>query len=259
MHPITQRPLLVDLKGRTSLVTGAGGAIGTAIARALASSGASVALNDISASGLKPLEEELREMHGAKVVSVCGSVASENDVRQIFSHLDREWGGVDILINNAGLSYDEDIFNTTLERWNEIIGVHLTGTFLCAREAMLRMRDRGWGRIIQISSVSAHQGAVKGFIHYSSAKAGQLGFTKTLARTAAPYGVTVNAIAPGIVDTPMFRATHGDPTTAPVVANVPLGISSPEDVAASVQFLCSDGARHITGSVLDVNGGLYYR
>jgi 3-oxoacyl-[acyl-carrier protein] reductase len=247
-----------DLTGRTALVTGAAGAIGAAIALRLAEQGAEVALNDLHGEALTPVADTIRRC-GREALCLPADVADEAQVHAMFETIDARFGGISILVNNAGISYQEDIFSTTLERWNRVLAVHLTGTFLCSREAMRRMRERRWGRIIQISSVVAHRGAMYGFVHYASAKAGQLGFTRTLARTGAPYGITVNAVAPGIVDTPMFRETHGTPEDAAVTAETPLGISAPEDIAAAVAFVASEEARHITGAVIDVNGGLYFR
>jgi 3-oxoacyl-[acyl-carrier protein] reductase len=250
--------LQTDLAGRIALVTGAAGEIGCAIAEMLAAAGADVALNDLDEERLAAAAVRVAAI-GWRVACMAADVSDETQVQAMFGRIDRELGPVTILVNNAGISYPEDIFATSLEHWNRILGVHLTGTFLCAREAMLRMRPLGWGRIVQVSSVTAHQGALKGFVHYAAAKAGQLGFTRTLARTAAPFGITVNAVAPGIVDTGMFRDSHGDPAASPVAASVPLGISEPADVAAAVLFLVSEAARHVTGATLDVNGGLYLR
>ena len=174
-----------NLTGRTALVTGAAGAIGAAIAVRLAKEGADLALNDTNGEALAPIAAAVREL-GRQAFCVCADVSDEAQVHAMFAAIDDRFGGLNILVNNAGISYQEDIFSTTLERWNRILAVHLTGTFLCSREAMRRMRDRRWGRIVQISSVTAHQGAINGFVHYSAAKAGQLGFSRTLARTGAP-------------------------------------------------------------------------
>jgi 3-oxoacyl-[acyl-carrier protein] reductase len=139
------------------------------------------------------------------------------------------------------------------------VDTHLTGTFLGCRAAMRRMREQRGGRIITNSSVTAWRGAIRGVVHYAAAKAGQIGLTHTLARTAAPYGITVNAIAPGVIETEMLRQAHGEAGIREVAREIPLGLGTVEDVAAAVVFLASDEARHITGATLDVNGGFYFR
>jgi NAD(P)-dependent dehydrogenase (short-subunit alcohol dehydrogenase family) len=247
-----------ELAGRVALVTGAGRGIGAGIAKALARHGADVVINDVNSALPEEVAAEIRQ-GGRGALCAVADVSSEPDVQRMFSQIDAAFGRLDILVNNAGVGYSEDIFETSLERWKRTLDVHLTGTFLCSREAMLRMREQRWGRIIQISSVTAHQGALRGFVHYATAKAGQLGFTRTLARTAAPFGITVNAVAPGIVETEMFREAHGRKGVAEIMEKVPLGISDVDDVAAAVVFLAGEGARHITGATIDVNGGLYYR
>ena len=176
----------------------------------------------------------------------------------MFVGIDRAFGRIDILVNNAGIVRREDIFETTLESWHEVLDTHLTGAFLCSRAAMRRMRTQGGGRIIMNSSVTAFRGAIRGFVHYSAAKAGLIGLTHTLARTAAPYGITVNSIAPGVIETEMLRQAHGEASIHELAKDIPLGLGSVEDVAAAVIYLASDEAKHVTGATLDVNGGLYF-
>lgn len=248
------------LDGKVALITGAGQGIGAAIAIALAKAGASaVVVNDIrdTASCQQTLQQV--QAAGAKPLLVLADVRDEQQVEAMFSALDNAFGRLDILVNNAGIVFREDIFETSLEHWRAVIETHLTGTFLCSRAAARRMRRQRSGRIIQISSVVGQRGALKGFIHYATAKAGQLGFTKTLALTLAPYGITVNAVAPSAIDTAMLAGAHSREAIEQLASNIPLGIGSVQDVASAVVFLASDEAKHITAATLDVNGGSYPR
>jgi 3-oxoacyl-[acyl-carrier protein] reductase len=250
---------------RVALITGAAGGIGRATVLALARAGYDVCINHYAtghtATGpaAESLAVEVRAL-GCRALVVDADVGDELAVTAMFAAADALLGRLDLLVNNAGIARPEDIFETSLASWNEVMRTNLTGAFLCARAAMQRMRIQRSGCIIQMSSVVAHQGALKGHVHYGAAKAGLIGLTKSLARTAAPLGIRVNAVAPGIVDTEMLQATHGAAGIADLKSRVPLGsLATPEDVAAAVLYLASDGARHITGTVLDVNGGMLMR
>jgi 3-oxoacyl-[acyl-carrier protein] reductase len=248
------------LDGKVALVTGAGRGLGAGIAIGLARAGcAAVMVNDIAAS-----DEADRTVAAVRAAGACtgllqADVRDEQAVETMFAAIDRDHRRIDILVNNAGIVHREDIFETTLASWREVVDTHLTATFLCCRAAMFRMREQCGGRIITNSSVTAFRGAIRGFVHYSAAKAGQIGLTHTLARTAAPFGITVNAIAPGVIETEMLRQAHGEEGIRQVAAEIPLGLGSVEDVAAAVVYLASDEARHITGATLDINGGFYFR
>lgn len=246
------------LKDKVALITGASRGIGACIARTLAGAGADVVVNHLD----QPEEAErvcgeIRAL-GRKALAVAADVRAEQQVEAMFRAIDKEFGHIDILVNNAGVGNYQDIFDTTMESWHWVLETHLTGTFLCSQQAMVRMREQRYGRIIQISSVVAHQGAIRGFVHYATAKSGQLGFTKTLARTAAKYGITVNAVAPGMIGTELFFQTHGIEGGKELAEGALLGLGTPDDIAAAVLFLASTEARYITGSCLDVNGGLYF-
>lgn len=247
-------------KTRSALVTGAAGAIGKATVLALAQAGYAITVNHLDTP--REAEEVAAEVRriGPSVHVFAADVGSESAVAAMFGAHDAAFGGLDVLVNNAGITRAEDIFETSLESWNRVITTNLTGTFLCAREAMRRMSARRFGRIVQMTSVVAHQGALKGHVHYAASKAGLIGLTKTLARTGAPFGVTVNAVAPGIVATPLLEATHGAAGISDLLSRVPLGsLATPQDVAAAVAYLVSDAAAHVTGTVLDVNGGMLMR
>jgi 3-oxoacyl-[acyl-carrier protein] reductase len=248
------------MPARVALVTGAAGGIGRATALALAQAGYEVCLNHLTTSqACERVAAEIRAL-GRHALVVEADVGDEAAVAAMFTTLDAGLGRIDVLVNNAGIARAETIFETSLASWNDVIRTNLTGAFLCARAAMERMRVQRSGVIIQMSSVVGHQGALKGHVHYGATKAGLIGLTKSLARTAAPLGIRVNAVAPGIVDTEMLHATHGDAGIADLKSRVPLGtLATPADVAAAVVYLSSDAARHITGTVLDVNGGMLMR
>jgi 3-oxoacyl-[acyl-carrier protein] reductase len=249
-----------ELQGQVALVTGAAGGIGSATALALARAGADLVINHHGTPGpAEALANAIRAL-GRQALICDFDVGNEAEVAQMFSEVDVKFGKVHILVNNAGIARPETIFDMSLDSWNEVMRTNLTSVFLCCRAAMQRMRVANYGRIIQVGSVVGHQGALKGHIHYATSKAGMLGFTKTLARTGAPVGITVNLVAPGIVRTPMLEATHGEAGIAELRKAVPMDdLATPEDVAAAIVFLCGAGGRHITGATIDINGGMVMR
>jgi 3-oxoacyl-[acyl-carrier protein] reductase len=258
MH-VVENASMFSLAGKVALVTGASRGVGAGVARVLAQAGADVIVNyHSSAERAAEIVAQLRGI-GRRSFAIQADVGKEQDVRRLFDAILGEFGRLDILVNNAGTTRPEDIFQTSLESWNQIIGVNLTGTFLCSKCAMEAMRAQRWGRIIIISSIVAHRGALFGHVHYASTKSGQIGFTKTLARTAAPHGITVNAIAPGLTETELLHQTHGADEVAELAAQIPLGLGSVEDIGYAVVFLASEEAGHITGTTIDVNGGMYLR
>ncbi|THF75464.1 SDR family NAD(P)-dependent oxidoreductase [Cohnella fermenti] len=250
---------MFELKGRTALVTGSSKGIGQGIALGLARAGADIVLNSHTSEDDPQATIRQIEALGRKAVFIQADVASETEVARLFEQIDRQCGRLDILVNNAGTSRSESIMDTELDNWRHVLDTNLTSCFLCSKQAMERMVRGSSGRIIQISSVVAHQGAVFGHVHYAATKSGMLGFTKSLARTAAPHGITVNAVAPGIIDTELLRNTHGQSRLDELSRSVPLGLGTVDDVAAAVVFLASEEARYLTGTTIDVNGGLYYR
>ncbi|UQZ82726.1 3-oxoacyl-[acyl-carrier-protein] reductase FabG [Paenibacillus konkukensis] len=250
---------MFTLAGKVALVTGSSRGIGRGIALGLAKAGADVVINSLHITeNAMQLVESIKEM-GRTSIAVQADASREDDVERLFRTITEKFGRLDILVNNAGTSRAETIVETSLQSWNEMIANNLTSTFLCSKYAMEMMMPQRSGRIISNSSVVGHQGALYGHVHYAATKSGQMGFTKTLARTAAPYGITVNAIAPGIIETELLQQTHGDEKVAQLSASVPLGLGTVEDIAAATVFLASDEARYITGITLDVNGGLYLR
>lgn len=241
-----------DLHGRVAVVTGAGRGLGAAIARALAEAGARVAINDIRGDAAA---EVAAGIPGA--LAVPGDAADPADVAALFAAADA-LGPLDVLVANAGVTLTDTVWDTTLEGWERVLRANLTGPFLCAQEAMRRMRGRG-GAIVLMGSVVGHQGALRGHAAYAASKGGLHALARTLARTGAEHGIRVNVLAPGIADTDMLRSAHPPNELAAIARTVPLGLGSAGEVAAACVFLCSDAARHMTGATLDVNGGMLMR
>ncbi|MGI6608892.1 MAG: SDR family NAD(P)-dependent oxidoreductase [Limnochordia bacterium] len=248
---------MYSLAGKIALVTGASRGLGAGIARALASAGADVVVNYLSSQArAEEVAAEIRQM-GRRCLVIQADAAEEEAVAGLFSAIRDAFGRLDILVNNAGTTRAEDIFCTALDSWEFIIRNNLTSTFLCSKYAMGMMKEQKGGRIINISSIVAQRGALFGHVHYAATKSGQLGLAKTLARTAAPYGITVNSIAPGIIETELLIQTHGPEEVAALAETVPLGLGNVKDVGFATVFLASDEARYITGATIDVNGGMH--
>ncbi len=246
------------LRGRHAVVTGSARGIGARTASELAGLGATVTLLDLNRVGAERTAETMRsEGHDARGFE-C-DVSDEASVETAFALAASEAGSPDILVNNAGVSSFVPFFETTEADWDALVGVNLTGTFLCSRAVVATMREQGWGRIVNISSVAGKRGG--GFLGrtpYSAAKAGVIGFTKALAREVAGDGVTVNAIAPGPMDTDMTQILRDDPVLLErIVSAVPLGRRGlPYEIADAVCFLCSGLGDYLTGETINVDGGV---
>ena len=250
---------MFDLAGKVALVTGSSRGIGKGIAFSLAQAGADVVVNCVgSLSSAQQVAGEINSM-GRRAIVVQADVTREQEVGRLFQEVSRQFGRLDILVNNAGTSQPKDIFEMTLEDWDRIIQTNLTSGYLCAKQAMELMLEQNGGRILFISSVVGERGALFGHLHYAATKSGQLGMVKTLARTAAPYHITVNAIAPGVIATELLYQTHGDDGVTELGKEIPLGLGTPEDIGAAAVYLSSDEARYVTGATLDVNGGTHFR
>lgn len=250
---------MFDLTGKIALVTGASNGLGQGMAVSLAKAGASVIVNYRSDEfGADKTVQEIEKL-GGKAVKIKADVSEEKQVDTMFDTVKKQFGRLDILINNAGTSRSEDIFEIDSKSWDSLINTNLTSGYLCSKRAMEVMKEQNSGRIIFITSIVAHQGALKGHAHYAASKAGQIGLAKTLARTAAPYNITVNLIAPGIVKTDLLVEIHGNDGIKKIEESIPLGIGHTDDIGAAAVFLSSDEAKYITGVTLDVNGGQYIR
>lgn len=248
--------MTLELAGKIALVTGAARGLGRGIALILAEKGADIIINDkkMNFEG-EAVAAQIRAM-GRQTMVIEADVSIEADVIRLFDSIVQQFGRLDILVNNAGTSQAKDIFATTLEDWDYIINTNLTSTFLCSREAMKLMATQRAGRIVNISSVVGERGALFGHVHYAATKSGMLGMTMTLARTGAPLGINVNAVAPGIIETELLFKTHGSEGVEKLSASIPLGLGKPRSIGLAVAFLCGEGGNYITGATLDVNGGM---
>jgi 3-oxoacyl-[acyl-carrier protein] reductase len=249
----------LELEGKVALVTGAARGIGKGIALVLAEKGADIVINDkkMNYEG-EALASQIQAM-GRKILLIEADVSHEKEVITMFETIKKQFGRLDILVNNAGTSQAKDIFETNLSDWHFIIETNLTSCFLCSKEAMNLMAAQKSGRIINISSVVGERGALFGHIHYAATKSGMLGMTKTLARTGAPLGITVNAVAPGIIETELLFQTHGVEGVEKLSKTVPLGLGKPRSIGLAVAYLAGEGGSYITGTSIDVNGGINMR
>lgn len=246
----------LGLKDKVALITGAGGGIGAAIARRLAEEKARVAICDIDGERAEQRAAELRA-EGFSAFGVATDVTDEASVSRTIESVRTAFGYIDALVNNAGFTRDMRIVRMGLDHWDAVVDVILKGAFLCARAVMPHLIERGWGRIVNISS-RAHMGN-PGQCNYSAAKAGLIGFTRALALENGRFGVTVNAVAPGIIDTQAVRALpHYERVRETAQKNTPIPrIGQPSDVSDAVAFLLSERASYITGEVVHVTGGRY--
>ncbi len=248
-------PDTTELAGKVAIVTGAGQGMGYAVARRLAAGGASLVVNDVNAAAAEQAAAALRSA-GHAASAVPGDVALSQDVRGIVEATLAHYGSIHVLINNAGVLRPTAVIDIEEAEWDLVVNVNLKGTYLCSRAVLPAMREAGWGRIVNFSSTAGKNVSTVGGAHYTAAKAGVLGFTRHLAKEAAPYGITVNAVCPGLIDTEMVRATISDEQTSAYAASFPIArLGRPEEVAELVAFLASDRAAYITGASLDINGG----
>jgi 3-oxoacyl-[acyl-carrier protein] reductase len=248
-----------ELLGKTALITGSLKGIGKGIALTLAEKGADIILNDLAETDtLLEMVEQIKAFD-RKVYFKAADVSNKVDVEELFSFIKMDIGKLDILVNNAGTSQSKDIFDISIEDWEFILNSNLTSCFLCSKYAMEMMKAQSSGRIINISSVVGQQGALYGHAHYAASKSAILGLTKTLARTGAVFGIRVNCIAPGIIETDLLNKTHGIDGVAKIAESVPLGIGQPRDIGLATAFLAGEGGNYITGTTIDINGGLYFR
>ncbi len=242
----------MDLSDKVAIVTGSARGIGRAIALKLAEVGATVVVTDIAEA--EPVAEEIRAMN-KQSLAVLADVSLSSDVANLVGTAISNYSRVDILVNNAGIARDQLVMRMSDEDWDKVLSVNLKSVFLCTRAVLRHMVKQRWGRIISISSIVGIVGN-PGQANYASAKAGIIGFTKTIAREVASRGITANAIAPGFIDTQMTQQLE-ESQRQELMKRIPLGyLGSPRDVAEAVAFLASEEARYITGQVLGVDGGM---
>ena len=245
----------IDLSGKIALVTGASRGIGAVVAARLAEAGARVGVNFHASADAATVVVDSINKAGGEAFLVGGDVSQEDKAKAVINNLVEHFGGIDILINNAGINKDQLLIRMKTEDFDSVINVNLRGAFLCTRFAMTHLIRQRSGRVINMSSVVGLSGN-PGQANYAAAKAGLIGLTKAVAREVASRNVTVNALAPGYITTAMVDELS-EATQAKILERIPMGrFGKPEDVAEAVVFLCSDGAGYITGQVLTIDGGM---
>jgi 3-oxoacyl-[acyl-carrier protein] reductase len=244
-----------SLNGRVALVTGASQGIGHACALTLARAGAQVALAARNSAKLAEVAAEI-EAAGGKAASFELDLANEESIKACAKSAIAQFGKIEILVNNGGITRDSLMLRMKLADWDAVLATNLTGAFLLTQAVSTSMLKARWGRIVNITSVVGETGQA-GQVNYAASKAGLIGLTKSLARELASRNITVNAVAPGYISTPMTDVLNDQQRTA-MLTQIPLDrAGTPQDVANAVAFLASDEASYITGHVLDVNGGMY--
>lgn len=240
---------------KTVLITGAARGIGAACAEKFAALGYNIVLNYRTSEKQALALAETLKQNGAQVLCVCADVSDANAVESLFAQAEAAFGQVDILINNAGISQIKMLCDVTEADWRHMFAVNMDSAYLCSKRALCAMVAQKWGRIIHISSMWGICGA-SCEVPYSASKAALIGFTKALAKELAPSGITVNALAPGFIDTPMNRNVSPEDTAA-FIEEIPVGrIGKPHEVAHAAAFLAHEDSGYITGQVLAVDGGI---
>jgi 3-oxoacyl-[acyl-carrier protein] reductase len=244
----------MSLEGRVAIVTGAAQGIGRAIAETLAHAGADIVVVDLdparSADTVAAVEKA-----GRKALNIKANVADANDTKAMADQVSKAWGKIDILVNNAGITRDGLLLRMKEEDWNLVLQVNLNGTFHCTKAVLQPMTKQRYGRIVNIASIVGTMGNI-GQANYAASKAAVIGFTKTVAREYASRNVTVNAVAPGFIDTAMTQGLSPE-VKETLQKQIPLArLGTAADIANAVRFLVSDDAAYITGHVLHVNGGM---
>ena len=248
-----------DFNGKVALITGASSGIGRATAEAMAAGGARVALNfHRNEAGAEAARSKIEDA-GGKAIAIQADVARASEVQSLVDRTVSELGPVDILVNNAGSLIERlRILDLTEERWDEVIDLNLKSAFLCCRAVAASMMERKTGAIVNVSSIAGRTGGALGSIHYSTAKGGLITFTKGLAKELAPFGIRVNAVSPGVIDTKYHETFSTPEVMKAFVAGIPLGrVGTPEEVAQVICFLASDAAAYLAGETIEINGGMF--
>jgi 3-oxoacyl-[acyl-carrier protein] reductase len=243
------------LQDKVVIITGGAGGIGRSCALAFAAEGARVVVADVNVAQAQAVAAEAGGAQRAVAVQV--DVTSPQSVQALFDATVAAFGRVDVLVNGAGIFHRTPIDELTVEEWDQLMAINLKGTFLCSQAALRLMKPQRVGNIVNIASMGGQLGGIVAGADYSSSKAGVLCFTKSLAKNAGPFGIRVNAVNPGVIDTAMTKP-WGEEILRKRIQETPLGrLGTPEEVASVVVFLASDGASFIHGTHVDINGGIY--
>jgi len=249
----------IDLTGKVAIVTGASSGIGHATALELAASGASVVINyRNNEAGAEEARKKIAANNG-RAICVQADVTKASDVGALVQRTIDELGPPDILVNNAGSLIERlRILELTEERWDEVVNLNLKSAFLCSKAVAASMIERKTGAIINLSSIAGRNGGALGSIHYSTAKGGLITFTKGLAKELAPHGIRVNAVSPGVIDTPYHEQFSTSDMMKGYVNTIPMGrVGRPEEVASVIAFLASNNSSYLVGETIEINGGMY--
>ena len=242
-------------KNKTAIITGGGQGMGKACAISLSAIGINTVINDLDELKSKETVEEIKDLDGESIIAP-GDVTSKSDIQKILESSISNYGSIEILINNAGVLKPTKVTDISEKEWDWVISVNLKGTFLFSQAVIPFMRKGGWGRIINFSSTAGKNISTVGGAHYTAAKAGILGFTRHLASEEAKFGITVNAVCPGLIDTEMVKKTINEDDIRKYANSFPIQrLGKATEVASLVLFLASDKADYITGASLDINGG----
>ncbi|MDE0592606.1 MAG: SDR family NAD(P)-dependent oxidoreductase [Dehalococcoidia bacterium] len=253
--PRIPEPITDELAGRVAIVTGAGRGMGRAVAVRLAAAGASVVVNDLAADAAQSTADQLMSS-GAMAIAVVGDVSKSAMVDLMIKRSNDEYGDISILVNAAGILRRTVVFDMDEDEWDLVLNVNLKGTFLPSKAVLSSMRASGWGRIVNFSSTAGKTTSTLGGAHYTTSKHAVLGLTRHMAMEEADYGITVNAVCPGLIDTEMVQQDVDEDRLKRYTDGFPIHrLGQPAEAAELVAFLASDRAAYITGQALDLSGG----